>query len=70
MLNIKKNILYDENNNPVAVQIPYNHFKAIEEAIENYGLAKLIEEVKDDEVLDYEDALNYYKKLKKEDVGN
>ena len=35
-----------------------------EEAIENYGLAQLINEVQDEERLTGEDAYNYYRKLK------
>ena len=35
-----------------------------EEAIENHGLAQLINKVKDEERLTGEDAYNYYKELK------
>ena len=35
-----------------------------EEAIENYGLVQLINEVQDEESLSGEDAYNYYRKLK------
>ena len=35
-----------------------------EEAIENYGLAQLINEVQDEERFTGEDAYNYYRKLK------
>ena len=63
MLKIKKNILYDENNNPIAVQIPYNDFKVIEDILENYGLSKLMDEVDEDDLLSYEEAKNYYNSL-------
>jgi hypothetical protein len=65
MLNINKKYIIDDNKNPVAVQIPIDEFEKLEEIIEDYGLAKLIDEVKDDEVLSYEDAKKYYDSLKK-----
>lgn len=64
MLPIQKNIIVDENQKPVAVQIPIEEFNKIEEVIENYGLAQLIDEVQDDERLNYDDAIAYYKSLK------
>jgi len=57
MLKIRKNILYDENNNPIAVQIPFEDFKILEEIIENYGLSKMMEE-NEDEFLSYEELNN------------
>jgi len=68
MLQINKKIIIDENQNPVAVVIPIEEFKKIETILENYGLAKLMEEVENDEVLDYEEAIKYYKSL--ENVEN
>ncbi len=40
MLEIHKRIVVDENQKPVAVQIPFDEFQRIEEVIENFGLAK------------------------------
>ena len=57
--------MLDENQKPIAVQIPIEEFKYLEEIIENYGLAKLMNEVKDDERLSAEDAKKYYQSLKK-----
>ncbi|GEM_PF-3380897 len=37
----------------------------MEEAIENYGLAKLIEEAADDEQLSVEEAKEFYANLKR-----
>ena len=51
MLEIHKIIVVDENQKPIAVQIPIEEFERIEEVIENYGLAKLMDEVADDEQL-------------------
>jgi hypothetical protein len=64
MLKIHKNVVLDENQKPTAVQIPIEDFERLEEIIENYGLAKLMDEVKDDERLSIEDAKNYYQSLK------
>jgi len=56
MLKIHKNIVMDENQKPIAVQIPIEDFERLEEIIENYVLSKLIDEVKDDERLSVEEA--------------
>jgi hypothetical protein len=64
MLKIHKNIVLDENQKPIAVQIPIGDFERLEEVIENYGLAKLMDEVKDDERLSIEEAKSYYQSLK------
>ncbi|MDP2983246.1 MAG: hypothetical protein Q8O92_07950, partial [Candidatus Latescibacter sp.] len=45
MLELHKNIVLDENKKPIAVQIPIEEFQRLEEVIENYGLAKLMDEV-------------------------
>ena len=64
MLKIHKNVVLDENKKPTAIQIPIEDFERLEEIIENYGLAKLMDEVKDDERLSIEEAKNYYQSLK------
>ena len=64
MLKIHKNIVLDEKQKPIAVQIPLDEFKSLENIIENYGLSKLMDEVKDDERLSGEDAKKYYQSLK------
>ena len=68
MLEIKKSYVVDENQNPIAVQIPLDDFNKIEEVIENFGLAKLMEETDDDELLSGEQAYNYYQSLKNNSV--
>ena len=65
MLEIHKKIVLDEDERPFAVQIPINEFERLEEIIENYGLSKLIDEVKDDEKLSIEEARTHYKTLKR-----
>ena len=64
MLEIKKSYVVDENQNPIAVQIPLDDFSKIEEVLENFGLAKLMEETEDDELLSGEEAYKYYQSLK------
>ena len=58
MLELHKKIVIDENSKPVAVQIPIEEFERLEEVIENYGLSKLMDEVKSDERVTFEDAKN------------
>jgi len=64
MLEIHKKIVLDEDERPFAVQIPINEFERLEEIIENYGLSKLIDEVKNDGKLSIEEARTHYKTLK------
>lgn len=65
MLEIHKNIVLDEKQRPIAVQIPIEEFERLEEVIENYGLAKLMDEVVDEEQFSAHEAKSYYKSLKK-----
>jgi len=64
MLEIQKSYVVNENQQPIAVQIPLEQFEKIEEILENYGLSKLIEETEDDERLSKEQALKYYNSIK------
>ncbi|MDZ7953751.1 hypothetical protein [Nostoc sp. DedQUE09] len=64
MLEIHKNYLLDENQQPIAVQIPIAEFEKIEEILENYGLAKLMEEVEEEKPLSKDEVLKYYQSLK------
>ncbi len=68
MLEINKKYVVDQNQNPIAVQIPIDDFNKIEEVIENFGLAKLMEETDDDELLSGEEAYSYYQSLKDNSV--
>ncbi len=58
MLKIHKYYVLDEN------QIPLSEFERLEGAIEDHGLAQLINEVQDEKRLTGEDAYNYYRSLK------
>jgi len=66
MLELHKSIVLDENQKPIAVQIPIEEFERMEEVIENYGLAKLMDEVADDEQLSVQEARHYYGSLKQD----
>ncbi len=72
MLNIHKYYVLDENQQPFAVQIPIEEFERIEEMLENFGLAELMEETKGDEQFTGESARQYYESLKcgKSDTQN
>ena len=65
MDSIQKQYITDENNNRIAVQIPIQTFEKLEEILENYGLAQLIEENEDEDTLSGEDAKSYYDQLEK-----
>jgi hypothetical protein len=65
MVELHKKIVLDENQRPFAVQLPIEEFERIEEILENYGLARLMDEVKDDERFSLQEAKAHYKKLNK-----
>jgi hypothetical protein len=61
----------DENQQPIAVQIPIAEFEKIEELLENFGLVQLMEEPEDNERFSKSEALKYYKLLKQnQDVAS
>jgi hypothetical protein len=64
MLKISKSVVYNENQKPIAVQIPIEEFERMEEVIENYGLARLMDDVADDEQLSVQEAKRLYRSLK------
>lgn len=65
MLDLKKRFVTDENSQPIAVQIDLATFEKLERIVEDYGLAKLIEENDSDDLLGLEDAKTYYNTLTK-----
>jgi hypothetical protein len=69
MLEIHKKIVLDEDERPFAVQIPIKEFEQLEEVIENYGLSRLMDEVREEEKLSIEEAKTYYKSLKNDVEG-
>ena len=68
MLKINKNYVLDTNQNKIAVQIPIAEFERIEEILEDYGLAQLMNEAQGDETLNKEEALKYLASIKAENV--
>jgi len=68
MFEIHKNYVFDENQQPIAVQIPLAEFEQIEEILENYGLAKLMDETYAEEKLTRTEALKFYQLLKERNV--
>ena len=70
MLEIHKNYVLNENQQPIAVQIPIAEFEQIEEILENYGLAKLMDETHGEEQLTKNEAVKFYQLLKGSNVGS
>lgn len=72
MLEIHKNYVLNENQQPIAVQISLAEFEKIEEILENFGLVKLMEEAEseDNERLTKEAAWMYYQSLKTNNVDS
>ncbi len=64
MIELHTKIVLDENQQPIAVQIPIAEFEKIEEILEDYGLAKMMEDIEDGTRLSKDEALNYYQTLK------
>jgi PHD/YefM family antitoxin component YafN of YafNO toxin-antitoxin module len=65
MLAIKKEYVVTDNNKKKAVLIDIDTFNAMEEIIENYGLAKYMMEVENEEELSLNDAKAQYPALRK-----
>ncbi|MDQ3397097.1 MAG: hypothetical protein M3511_04880 [Deinococcota bacterium] len=60
----KRQYVTDEHHRRVAVQLDIKTFERLERILEDYGLARLIEE-NDDDVLDLGEAKAYYDSLEK-----
>ncbi|MFQ5686743.1 MAG: hypothetical protein ACE5GV_08795 [Candidatus Scalindua sp.] len=66
-MEIKPNYIVDEQNHKIAVQLDIKTFEKIKEIFENHALYHLMqEEDTDDEVLDLEQAKEYYDTLEKQ----
>lgn len=65
MEDLKKSYIVDEQNRKIGVQLDIETFNKIEEILENYALARLIEEHDDEEALELDEALAYYNALEK-----
>lgn len=64
MLQVHKNYVLNEEQKTIAVQVPIIEFERIEEILENYGLAKLMDETQNEERLSGKVAQQYYQSLK------
>lgn len=64
MLDIRHQSITSEDGNPVGVILDIATFQKIETIIEDYGLAHLMAEIEDDEELDRESAIEFYKSTK------
>lgn len=65
MTELHKKYVLDENNKPIAVQLPVEEFDKLEKILEDYGLNKLIEETENEESLSVSEAKKYYDTLNK-----
>lgn len=65
MEDLKKSYIVDEQDRKIAVQLDIETFNKIEEILENYALARLIEEQDDEEALELGEALAHYQSLEK-----
>jgi hypothetical protein len=65
MLAIKKEYIVTDSNKKKAVLLDIATFNKMEEIIENYGLAKYMLEVKEEEDLSLSEAKKVYSTLKK-----
>lgn len=65
MLAIKKEYIITANNKKKAVLIDLETFNKMEELIEDYGLGKFMDEVKNEKNLTLKDAKKQYQALKK-----
>jgi hypothetical protein len=64
MIDIKRQYIMSEDNKPVSVILDISTFEKIESVIEDFGLAKYINEADDEEPLSRSEALKYYRDLK------
>jgi hypothetical protein len=64
-MTLHKYYVLDKNKKTVAVQLPIDEFEKLEYVIEDYGLAKLIEETENEKSLSVSEAKEYYDTLNK-----
>ena len=62
MLTLAKKYIVDEKNRKVAVQLPIETYKKIEEVLEDHALGQYILEVKKEKSLSIAEAKKYYGK--------
>jgi hypothetical protein len=65
-MNIERKYIINENNQRIAVQLDIDTFERIENILENYALAQLMDEDTEGEAtLDHDKAIEFYKTLEK-----
>ncbi len=64
-MDIKYQYVLDDQNRKVAIQLDFDTFRKIEEALENYALYHLINDEKDATILTLEEARAFYQQLDK-----
>ena len=63
-MNIERKYIVDECNRRIAVQLDIDTFEKIEDVLENYALARLMDlDVESEDTLDRDQALAFYKNL-------
>lgn len=65
MLDLNEKYILDKENKPVAVQLDIDTFKRLEEVLEDYALGQYMNEAKNGEMLNLEEAKTIYSQLKK-----
>ena len=63
MLNLNEKYIVNKQNKPVAVQLDIKTFNRLREALEDYALAKYMQQALADEKLNLAEAKAYYKKI-------
>ena len=64
---IEKQYIVDENNRKIAVQISIDDYEKMEKLLEDYALFSLMEEDRNEDLLDLKEARSYYERLVKQD---
>jgi PHD/YefM family antitoxin component YafN of YafNO toxin-antitoxin module len=65
MLAIKKEYVVNNNNKKKAVLLPIDTFNKMEELLENYGLAKYMNDVKEEKNMSLNQARKHYATISK-----
>jgi hypothetical protein len=70
MFALHRNYILDENQQPIAVQISLDDFQRLEAILEDYGLARLMDDVPeaDRQRFSKDEGMAYYKSLKQSHV--
>jgi RelB Antitoxin alpha helical domain len=70
MFALRRNYILDENQQPIAVQISLDDFQRLEAILEDYGLARLMDDVPeaDRQRFSKDEGMAYYTSLKQNHV--